>query len=81
MKKSNRELLVLIKSESNTGLIGKEVESLHELLYVVEQNENIALAHEVINIRKRKISNRVKLVLQVLKVTELKPFVFLNNLN
>lgn len=81
MKKFNRELLVLFRDKSDSTLIERQVESLHELLYHVEKIENIAIAHEVINIRKRKIFRRSKQVLCVLKVETLKPFTFLNNLN
>ncbi|MCO6496604.1 MAG: hypothetical protein J5I50_02965 [Chitinophagaceae bacterium] len=81
MKKFNRELLVLFRDKSDSTLIERQVESLHELLYHVEKIENIAIAHEVINIRKRKIFRRSKQVLCVLKVETLKPFIFLNNLN
>jgi hypothetical protein len=81
MDKFNRDLLVLFKEESNQQSIEHEVELLHELLYYVEKPENVALAYEVININKYKIYSDKKMVHAVMKEKNLKPFIFLNNLN
>ena len=81
MDKFNRDLLVLFKEESNQQSIEHEVELLHELLYYVEKPENVALAYEVININKYKIYSDKKMVHDVMKEKNLKPFIFLNNLN
>lgn len=81
MKKFNRELLVLLKEETNPQAIEHEVEQLHELLFDVEQTESMIVAHELINVNKRKITSGSKKLKAVLKMPELLPFVFLNNLN
>ncbi|MCO5284901.1 MAG: hypothetical protein M9898_00660 [Chitinophagaceae bacterium] len=81
MKKFNRELLVLFRTKSNSNLVERQVESLHELLYHVEKVENIAIAHEVVHVKSRKIIKRPRQVLGILNAPKLKPFVFLNNLN
>ncbi|MBN9350113.1 MAG: hypothetical protein J0H55_05455 [Chitinophagaceae bacterium] len=81
MKRFNRELLVLLKEESNPGMINHEVEMLHEMLYFTEQPESMVVAHEIINVNKRKISSNRKQLKLILEMKELPPFVFLNNLN
>lgn len=81
MKKFNRELLVLINEKSSPKGFESTVEQLHHLLYVVETSNNLFLAHEVININKRKIYRKRHHVISILDKAELKPFVFLCNLN
>ena len=82
MNKSNRDLLVLFKEElMSPQAIKHEVELLHELLYLVEKIDNLVIAHEVININKYKIQNKVSIIRTVLRSKVLKPFVFLNNKN
>jgi len=81
MDKFNRDLLVLFKEESNQKSIEHEVELLHELLFYVEKLENVALAYEVINVNKYKIYSDKKIVHEIMKEMNLKPFIFLNNLN
>ncbi len=81
MKKFNRELLVLLKEEANPALIDHEVERLHEMLYFTEQTESLVVAHEIININKRKIHTGKRRMRTILNMQELEPFVFLNNLN
>jgi len=82
MNKSNRDLLVLFKEElMSPQAIEHEVEMLHELLYGVEKLDNLVTAHEVININRYKIQNDFKIVRETLRKKNLKPFVFLNNLN
>lgn len=81
MNKFNRDLLVLFKEETNPQAIQNEVDQLHELLYCIETVAHLALAHEVININKRRISSRFSELFNVLNCPELKPFVFLNNKN
>jgi len=80
MNKFNRDLLVLIKEEKNENL-QHAVEQLHELLYVAERSEKMIQAHELININKRKIWSDAKHIKTVFLKKDLKPFVFLNNLN
>ncbi|MEO7960497.1 MAG: hypothetical protein ABIR19_03060 [Ginsengibacter sp.] len=82
MNKFNRDLLVLFKEElMNPQAIEHEVEMLHELLYCVEKISNLVVAHEVINLNKYKIYSDEKHVRETLKQNELKPFIFLNNMN
>ena len=82
MNKSNRDLLVLFKEDlMSPQAIEHEVEMLHELLYGVEKLDNLVTAHEVININRYKIQNEFRIVRETLRKKNLKPFVFLNNLN
>ena len=82
MNKSNRDLLVLFKEElMSPQAIEHEVELLHELLYGVEKLDNLVTAHEVININRYKIQNDFKIVRETLRRKNLRPFVFLNNIN
>ncbi len=82
MNKSNRDLLVLFKEElMSPQAIEHEVEMLHELLYAVEQIENLVTAHEVINLNSYKIQNQYNVICNTIRRKELKPFIFLNNKN
>ena len=81
MNKFNRDLLVLIKEESNPQSLKHEVEQLHELLFCIEQTDKMIQTHELINVNKRKIYRNEKHLKSVIKEPELKPFIFLNNLN
>jgi hypothetical protein len=79
MNNSNRDLLVLFNQELMTPqAIENEVEQLHGILYSVEGIENIAVAHEVIDVNKYKISNSPKQLKSIFRERELKPFVFLS---
>ena len=82
MNKSNRDLLVLFKEElMSPQAIEHEVEMLHELLYAVEQIENLVTAHEVINLNNYKIQSHSNIIRNTIRRKVLKPFVFLNNKN
>jgi len=82
MHKSNRDLLVLFKEELMTPqAIEHEVELLHELLYSVEKLDNLAVAHEVINLNKYKVQHDLQIIRETLRKKDLKPFIFLNNKN
>ena len=61
--------------------IEHEVEMLHELLYTVEQIDNLVTAHEVINLNNYKIQNQYNIIRNTIRRKELKPFIFLNNKN
>jgi hypothetical protein len=79
MNNSNRDLLVLFNQELMTPqAIENEVEQLHGILYSVEGIENIAVAHEVIDVNKYKISNSPQQLKSIFRERELKPFVFLS---
>ncbi|MEO5781917.1 MAG: hypothetical protein ABIQ07_01520 [Ginsengibacter sp.] len=82
MNKSNRDLLVLFKEElMSSQAIEHEVEMLHDLLYNVEQIDNLVTAHEVINLNNYKIQNQYHIIRNTIRRKELKPFIFLNNKN
>jgi hypothetical protein len=79
MNNSNRDLLVLFNQELMTPqAIEHEVEQLHGILYSVEGIENIAIAHEVIDVNKYKISNSPQQLKSIFRERALKPFVFLS---
>jgi hypothetical protein len=82
MNKFNRDLLVLFKEElMNPQAIEHEVEMLHELLYSVERIDNLIVAHEVINVNRYKVISDKKVIRETIGLKELKPFIFLNNMN
>jgi hypothetical protein len=79
MNNSNRDLLVLFNQELMTPqAIEHEVEQLHEILFSVENINNIVTAHEVIDVNKYKIFNAPPQLRAIIHQRELKPFVFLN---
>lgn len=79
MNNINRDLLVMFNQELMTQkAIELQVEMLHELLFNVESMENLAAAHEVIDLNKYKVFQKHPLVIKTIKQQELKPFVFLN---
>ncbi|MEI9933523.1 MAG: hypothetical protein WDM71_01405 [Ferruginibacter sp.] len=82
MNNSNRDLLVLFDNEvMSPRAIEREVDVLHQLLYKVERLDNIAIAHEVIDLNKYKVINLRSSVKKIICKKALKPFVFLNNKN
>ena len=82
MKSPNRDLLVLLKDEyMSEHAIEREVERLNALLFTVESFDNISVAHEMIDLNKYKIFQERKMIMQALREKELKPFVFLFNMN
>jgi len=82
MKASNRDLLVLLKDESmSSQAIEQEVESLNELLHDVESADEFCRVNEVIDMNRYKIHREQKSLVQVMYQPELKPFVFLSNMN
>ena len=81
MKKFNRELLVLLTENSSKEEIEQEVELLHDILFNFEQIDKLIVAHDLIDINRRRISTSGKKLKTVFKTQKLKPFVFLFNLN
>ncbi|MFT3703469.1 MAG: hypothetical protein QM802_13925 [Agriterribacter sp.] len=82
MKASNRDLLVLLKDESMSNqAIEQEVEQLNELLFNVESAETFCRVNELIDMNRYKIHQDQKCLVEVMYQTELKPFMFINNLN
>ena len=79
MNNINRDLLVMFNQElMSPQAIEQQVELLHELLLNVERMENLAIAHEVIDLNKYKISSKFKVIKDNIRMQELKPFIFLN---
>ena len=78
----NRDLLVLFKEElMSPQALEHEVELLHEMLFRVELIDNVSVAHEVIDVNKYKVINKLQIIRDTLRMKVLKPFVFLNNKN
>ncbi len=79
MNNINRDLLVMFNQElMSPKAIEHQVEMLHELLFDVERMENLAAAHEVIDLNKYKCTSNNTSVKNTIRQQELKPFVFLN---
>lgn len=79
MNRINRDLLVLFNQElMSPKAMENEVELLHELLFTVERLENLVTAHEIIDLNKYKIINKETALSKIIRLQELKPFVFLN---
>ncbi len=79
MNRINRDLLVLFNQElMSPKAMENEVELLHELLFTVERLENLVTAHEIIDLNKYKIINKEITLSKIIRLQELKPFVFLN---
>jgi hypothetical protein len=79
MNNINRDLLVMFNQElMSPQAIEHEVELLHEMLYDVERMENLAKAHEIIDLNKYIVTNKEHLVKNIIRLQDLKPFVFLN---
>lgn len=82
MKIANRDLLVLLKDESmSSKAIELEVKNLNEILFDVESGDKFCLAHEIIDLNKFKIIRKRSQLLQAANEKDMKPFIFLNNLN
>ncbi len=79
MNNLNRDLLVMFNQElMSPQAIEQQVELLHELLFSVERMENLATAHEIIDLNKYKVINKSLIVRNTIRTQVLKPFVFLN---
>ncbi len=79
MNNINRDLLVMFNQElMSPQAIEQQVELLHELLLDVERMENLAIAHEVIDLNKYKVINKYTVIKDTFRMQELKPFIFLN---
>jgi hypothetical protein len=79
MNNINRDLLVMFDQElMSPQAIEQQVELLHELLLNVERMDNLAIAHEVIDLNKHKVIKKYTVIKDTIRMQELKPFVFLN---
>ncbi len=82
MNNINRDLLVMFNQElMSPKAIEQQVELLHEMLYHVERMDNLAVAHEVIDLNRYRVSGDLMTVKNIIREQELKPFIFLNCLN
>ena len=82
MNNSNRDLLVLF----NQGLmtpqaLEHEVGMLHELLYKVEQIDNLVTAFEVIDLVRYSVSSQSIRIKKYFRHRSPRPFIFLSNKN
>lgn len=79
MNRINRDLLVLFNQElMSPQAMENEVELLHELLFTVERLDNLVIAHEIIDLNKYKVINNEIVLRKIIRLQELKPFIFLN---
>jgi hypothetical protein len=82
MKSPNRDLLVLLKDDTmSEHAIEREVEKLNDMLFRLESIDNFCVSHEMLDMNKFKVYHDQKTIMQVVRQKELKPFVFLCNLN
>jgi len=82
MTNFNRDLLVL---SGKTGLtpqeMEQEVQSLHILLYGIENLDTFCTANEIINLNTYKIIRKPHLIQKHLREISVKPFLFICNKN
>jgi len=79
MNNINRDLLVMFNQElMSPQAIEHQVEKLHELLFDVEHMDNLAQAHEVLDLNKYKVISKHAVVKNIIREQELTAFVFLN---
>lgn len=75
----DRDLLVLVRTNSSQQSLEEAVESLHQILLSVECTEIFCRAHELV--KRIKITQKARLILKAICEEELKPFHFLINKN
>lgn len=75
----DRDLLVLVRTNSTQQSLEEAVECLHKILLRVECAEVFCHAHELV--KRNKITSKVKTILKAISREELKPFYFLINKN
>jgi hypothetical protein len=84
MNNINRDLLVVFnQTMMSPKALEREVSLLHEILHEVESLDNLAQAHEVLDLVKFKRVTKHYKVKEFFKMRSKneKPFVFLNNKN
>jgi hypothetical protein len=82
MKDMNRDLWLLCKNDHMTqSELDRQVNLLNTLLYHTESWPNFCVAHEILDINRRKIISKPHLMQGILQEREMKAFVFVNNLN
>lgn len=79
MNNPNRDLLILFNQELMTPqALQHEVDMLHELLYEVERVDNLAIAHEVLDVNKHKLIKKPHELRGIIRQRTIRAFVFLN---
>lgn len=80
MTNRNRDLLLLLKADSCSGkAFEQQVDQLHKVLYEVECNDALCIAHELVT--RNHITDKKRRILQAISGKDLKPFYFLINKN
>jgi hypothetical protein len=75
----DRDLLVLVRTNSTQQSLEEAVDCLHKLLLPVECTAVFCEAHELV--KRNKITQRAKAILKAIATEDLKPFHFLINKN
>ncbi|MBM3416563.1 MAG: hypothetical protein FJY20_08965 [Bacteroidetes bacterium] len=76
MKSSNRDILVLLKSQTITD---GDLQKLHNILHTIESPEQFCKAHELVN--RNRITSAPSKILREARHYFLRPFRFLINRN
>jgi hypothetical protein len=79
LKMKDRDLLVLVKTNSTQQSLEEAVECLHKILLRVECTDVFCHAHELV--KRNKITHTSRAILKAISKEELKPFYFLINKN
>ena len=80
MTNRNRDLLLLLKADNCSGkAFEQQVDELHKVLFQVECNDALCIAHELVT--RTKITRKKGKILNAIAGTQLKPFFFLINKN
>ena len=78
---TNRDLIILAKDGvTDAAAFERQVQAIHEILYLVEGTQQFCQAHEVIDINHYRIIQKNYLVRKIIS-DRIKPFVFLFNKN
>jgi hypothetical protein len=75
----DRDLLVLVRTNSTQQSLEEAVECLHKILFSIECVDVFCSAHELV--KRNRITQRAKAILKAIANEELKPFYFLINKN
>ena len=75
----DRDLLVLVRTNSTKQSLDEAVDCLNKILLSVECTEIFCHAHELV--KRNKITQKVKAILKAISKEEWKPFHFLINKN
>ena len=82
MPNKKRDLLMLVsKNTPSSSALNREAEWLHVLLFETEKLDNVATAHELIDLQRYKVYNNSFQVKNALRAKEERAFVFLFNKN